>query len=339
MAYSIPFSQVEQLGFHFPGARAWMEKGREAEMARDAALITTGNTTVPAELTAYIDPQVVEILTAPRRAREIFPEMKKGDWTTSYAKWRVDELTGSTQPYSDYADGTTSGVNSNWPTRQQYLFQTSITYGDLETAASGVARMNLASAKQRAAATVLDIDGNKFALLGVNGKEVYGILNDPNLPAAITAAAVGTGNSTKWEDKSTVQIYNDILALFSELVSQSAGLIDQNTTLRLCLSPGMSVKLGAATGFNVSVLDMVKKYFADITIVTVPELASLAAGETVLLVAPEVNGTPSGYIGYSEKMMAGRIVPELSAFKQKFVSSTYGGVILQPFAIAQMTGV
>ena len=112
--------------------------------------------------------------------------------------------------------------------------------------------MNLASAKQRAAATVLDIDGNKFALLGVAGKEVYGILNDPNLPAAITAAAVGTGDSTKWEDKTTVQIYNDILALFSELVAQSAGLIDQNTPLRLCLSPGMSVKLGAATGLNCS---------------------------------------------------------------------------------------
>lgn len=333
----ISFKQAEQYGFRFPQARAWMTGDRNT-LARDAALITTPNTTVPPELLAYIDPMVVEIMTAPRRAREIFPEMKKGDWTTPYSKWRMDEVTGSTQPYSDYANGTTSGVNSEWATRQQYLFQTAITYGDLEVAMSGVAKLNLAAAKQRAAATKLDIDANKFALNGVAGREVYGILNDPNLPAAITAGAAGQGGSTKWDDKTTVQIYNDVLALFSELVSQTAGLIDQNAPLKLCLSPGMAVKLGAATDFNVSVLDMIQKYFPNLTIVTVPELSSATAGETALMLAEEINGTPVGYIGYGEKMMAGRVIPDLSSFRQKFVSTTYGGVVLQPMGIAQMTG-
>lgn len=338
MKPDISFQQAKQYGFNFPQARAWMTGDRNA-LARDAALITTPNSTVPAELLAYIDPMVVEILTAPRRAREIFPEMKKGDWTTPYAKWRMDEVTGSTQPYSDYANGTTSGVNSQWATRQQYLFQTSITYGDLEVAMSGVAKLNLASAKQKAAATVLDIDANKFALNGVAGREVYGILNDPNLPAAITAAATGTGSSTKWEDKTTVNIYNDVLALFSELATQSEGLIDQDSALKLCLSPGMAVKLGAATDFNVSVKDMIMKYFPNLTIITVPELASTSAGETVMMLAEEVNGTPVGYIGFGEKIMAGRIVPDMSSFRQKYVGTTYGGVVLQPYAIASMTGV
>ena len=333
----ISFEQAKQYGFTFPQARAWMTGDKHA-LARDAALITTPNSTVPAELLAYIDPMVVEILTAPRRAREIFPEQKKGDWTTSYAKWRMDEYTGKTQPYSDYANGTTSGVNSEWATRQQYLFQTSITYGDLETAVSGVAKINLAASKQKAAATVIDIDSNKFALLGVAGREIYGILNDPNLPSSITAPATGTGSSRKWEDKTTKLIYEDLLKLFSELVSQSNGLIDQSTPLKLCLSPAMSVYLGAATDFNVSVLDMLKKYFSNLTIVTVPEL-STGAGETALMLASEVNGTPTGYIGFGEKMMAGRIIPDMSSFRQKFVSTTYGGVVLQPFAIASMTGI
>lgn len=332
----ISFKQAAQYGFTFPQAREWMIGDRNA-LARDAALITTPNTTVPPELLAYIDPMVVEIMTAPRRAREIFPEQKKGDWTTPYAKWRMDEVTGSTQPYSDYANGTTSGVNPNWATRQQYLFQTSITYGDLEVAMSGVAKLNLASAKQKAAATVLDIDANRFALLGVAGREVYGILNDPNLPAAITAAATGTGGSTKWEDKTTTQIYNDILALFSELSTQSKGLITHDSALKLCVSPAMSVFLGAATDFNVSVLDMLKKYFGNLTIVTVPELTG-QSGETALMLAEEVNGTPVGYIGFGEKMMAGRVIPDMSSFRQKFVATTYGGVVLQPYAIASMTG-
>ena len=262
---------------------------------------------------------VIEILTAPRRAREIFGEEKKGDWTTPYMKWRVDEMTGKTEPYSDYANGTTSGVNSEWQTRVQYVFQTSITYGDFEVDMSSTAKVNLAASKQRAAANVIDIDQNRFYLLGVAGKEIYGILNDPNLPAAITAGATGTGGSTKWADKTTVQIYNDVLALFAQLSEQSSGLIDKDTPLKLCLSPELAVRLGAATDFNVSVLDMLKRYFTRIDIVTVPELHSMTAGETMFLIAPEVNGQRSGTLAFGEKMRAGRVVPDLSSFRQKFV--------------------
>ena len=163
------FEQAKRYGFIFPGARMWATPENRARIAQDAALITTPNTTVPAELLAYIDPMVIEILTAPRRAREIFGEEKKGDWTTPYMKWRVDEMTGKTEPYSDYANGTTSGVNSEWQTRVQYVFQTSITYGDFEVDMSSTAKVNLAVSKQRAAANVIDIDQNRFYLLGVAG--------------------------------------------------------------------------------------------------------------------------------------------------------------------------
>ena len=332
------FEQAKRYGFIFPGARMWVTPENRARIAQDAALITTPNTTVPAELLAYIDPMVIEILTAPRRAREIFGEEKKGDWTTPYMKWRVDEMTGKTEPYSDYANGTTSGVNSEWQTRVQYVFQTSITYGDFEVDMSSTAKVNLAASKQRAAANVIDIDQNRFYLLGVAGKEIYGILNDPNLPAAITAGATGTGGSTKWADKTTVQIYNDVLALFAQLSEQSSGLIDKDTPLKLCLSPELAVRLGAATDFNVSVLDMLKRYFTRIDIVTVPELHSMTAGETMFLIAPEVNGQRSGTLAFGEKMRAGRVVPDLSSFRQKFVGTTYGGIVLMPFAFGQMTG-
>lgn len=332
------FEQARRYGFVFPGARMWLTPENKARIAQDAALVTTPNTTVPAELLAYIDPMVIEIMTAPRRAREIFGEEKKGDWTTPYAKWRVDEMTGRTEPYSDYANATTSGINSEWQTRPQYVFQTTITYGDLEVAMSSVAKVNLAASKQRAAANVIDIDQNRFYLLGVADKEIYGILNDPNLPDAITAAPSGTGSSTKWADKTTTQIYNDILALFAELSSQSNGLIDRDTPLKLCLSPEMAVRLGAATDFNVSVLDMLTRYFSSISIVTVPELHSMTAGETVFLIAPEVNGQKSGVLAFGDKMIAGRVVPDLSSLRQKFVGTTYGGIVLMPFAFAQMTG-
>ena len=68
------FEQAAQYGFVFPNARMWLSPENRARIAEDAALVTTPNTTVPAELLAYIDPMVIEIMTAPRRAREIFGE-------------------------------------------------------------------------------------------------------------------------------------------------------------------------------------------------------------------------------------------------------------------------
>lgn len=336
---SLTISQAKQYGFVFEGARDWNTPENRARIVQDAALATQPNTAVPVEFAAYIDPIVIEILTAPRNARRLFREEKKGDWTTPYAKFRISEMVGGTEEYSDYANGVTSDVNNEWMSRAQYRFQTTITYGDLEVALASAAKLNLASDKQRAAATRLEIDANKFYLLGVAGEPIYGIFNDPNLPSAITAGATGTGDSTKWADKTTKAIYDDILALFAELAGQSNGLIDQTTPLKLCLSPAMNAYLGSATDFNVNVKKMLDSYFTSLEIVIVPELASMDGDQTVFLIAPVVGGQKSATLAFGEKMRSGRVIPDLSSFRQKFVGTTYGGIVYMPFAFASMTGV
>jgi len=324
------FQEMAHAGFHFSGARAWID-GNVPALAQDAALITTPNTTVPVEFTAYVDPLVVEILTGVRNARAVFEEVKKGDWTTSYEKWRADEIVGTTQPYSDYQSGTTSDVNSNWIAREQYVYQTTIKYGDREVDMAAQAKIELAASKQRAAATIIDIDANKFYLLGVAGKNIYGILNDPNLPNAVSVTA--------WGSKTTANIYADILtSLFGTLASNSGGHITNATPLKLLVSPDMNVLLGKATDYNVSVLDMLNKYFTSLEVVVIPELHSQLSGETIFMIAPEVNGTPTGQLAFGDKMRMGRVVPEMSSFRQKVVATTYGGLVYQPFAFASITG-
>ena len=65
------------------------------QLANDAAMVTAANSGVPVEFTSYIDPMVIPILTATRGAREIFGEAKKGDWTTSYARFQAIEKSTS----------------------------------------------------------------------------------------------------------------------------------------------------------------------------------------------------------------------------------------------------
>ena len=344
------FLKAQQAGFFFWGSpRKWIDTRVDArtgehyianmrELAQDAALMSTPNTTVPAEFTAYMDTEVTEILTAPRAATELFAEEKKGSWTTTYEKWRVQELTGKSEPYSDYAQGTASGYNAEWATRGQYLFQTTITAGDLEVAMSAEARINLLAEKQRAAATVLAIDRNAFYLLGVEGQPVYGVLNDPNLPEAITAAPTGTSSSTRWADKDTRAVYDDILAMFAELAANANGRITPSDPLKLAVSPASNVYLGTTNDYGKTVMDMVRQFFTNLTVVVIPELQS-DSETTALLVAPSVMGQKTAILGYSEILRTGRVVYEMSSMRQKWTSTTYGGIVKQPFAICQMTGI
>ena len=347
------FAKARAAGFHFWGApRMWIHTAKDAqtgqryianlrELAQDAALagatVTAPNTTVPVEFTAYIDTDVTEILTAPRAATALFPEEAKGNWTTTYDKFRIQELTGSTEPYSDYAQGTTSNYNAEWATRGQYLFQTTINAGDLELAMSAEAKINLLAEKQRAAATVLAIDANAFYLHGVAGLPIYGILNDPNLPAAITAAPVGTDKSTQWASKTTVQIYNDILAMFAELAANSNGLITPSDPLKLAVPPASNVYLGTTNDYGKSAMDLVRQYFPNLSVVVIPELQT-ASETTALLAAPSVMGQKTAVLAYSEKLRTGRVICDMSSVRQKWTSTTYGGIVKLPFAICQMTG-
>lgn len=329
MANYPSFREAASKGFVFPEARAWIG---QPGMAQDAALVTAANTTVPVELTAYIDPRVIEILTAVRNARALFPEVQKGDWTTTYDKWAVSEMTGASQPYTDYANGVTSGVNYEWMSREQYVFQTTITYGDKDLDVSAKAKIDLAAAKQTAAARTLDIDSNKFALLGVEGKAIYGVLNDPNLPAS-------TAVSTAWASQTAEGIYNDInTLLFSPLSTNSGGHITYDTPLKLAVSPAMNSFLGKTNSYGKTVLEMLKNQFSGIEVVIIPELASLTAGDTIFLIAPELDGMPSAELPFGVKMRAGRLVPGLSHWSQKYVASTYGGIVYRPFCFASIYG-
>ena len=337
MNFAQAINKMRDKGVVFDGAKAFIDAKNMDRIVADAALVTQMNGGVPAVMTTYVDPMVVEILQAPTNARAIFGETKKGDWTNSHAVFKAVEYTGESTEYTDYGNGAMADVNVTYPTRENYIAQTHIRYGEREMAVSARGLINLASEKQKSAASIINREQNKFYLYGVAGREIYGLLNEPNLPEALTPATVDT-DKTLWEDKTTRQVYDDILALAAELFKNSNGRIDEKSPLVLAVAPEQNVQLGKATDFNVSVKDMLDKYFDNITYVTLPELAA-TSGNTVLLAAKTVDGSPTAQLAYSEKMRAFQLVPNTSSWEQKFAFGTYGCVLYRPFAVATMTGV
>lgn len=324
----------KQYGIDLSGYKKLADR---ASMTMDADLITTANTQIPAELLTYFDNKAIEILTQKRAATEIFDEVKVGSRADTTRKFRTLENTGYTQPYGDYADNGKSDVNYNFPVRENYLFETTITYGDQEEAESARARINLVADKQNAAAHNIAIDTNRFYFNGVSGLENYGILNQPNLPAAIVAANGAAGTAT-WSTKTGTEIYNDIVALMSDMAARSGGLVDQQTRYKLVVGPSSNAQLNKLNAFGTEpVLALIKRNFPNLEVVVAPEYDDTT--KKIQLIAVEVAGQRTGECAYSEKMIAGRIVPFLSSFRQKFMAGVWGTVIYRPVFVSTMTGI
>lgn len=306
------------------------------QIAMDAALTTSPNITVPVQLLSYWEPKAIKVLTAKRSATDIFPEVKKGKFSDQKIFFKQLEEVGSTKPYSDFSNSGRADINYNFPSRDNYRFQDFITIGDLENEMLSEAKISLVSDKQMSAATAIAIDTNKYYLFGVSGREIFGILNDPDALPAIAPLTVNT-NQTKWANKTTQQRYNDVLELFKELSGNLGGLVNQNSNITLAISPTLNVMLGAATDFNVSVLDMLNKFFQHLRLVIVPELES-STSQTMMMIVDEVMGQRTGECVSSEKFRTYQPYRKHSSLSQKLAGATSGAVIYNHAAVAIMEG-
>jgi len=309
-------------------------------LAMDAqpALVTVSNSGIPAFLSTFVDPKLIEVLVSPMKAAEIVGgELKKGDWTTQTAMFPMVESTGETSSYGDYSENGSVGVNSNFPQRQSYHYQVMTQWGEKELEQAGLAKIDWANRMNIASALTLNKFQNKTYFFGVAGLQNYGLLNDPALSAPI-APTTKTAGGTTWALGTALEILNDVTKLYKELQTQAGGLVDLNSTMTLAMSPLSEVYLTKTTEFNVNVADLLKKNYPNLTIKTAPEYSTVS-GELVQLMVDEIEGQRTADTAFTEKMRAHPVVVGSSSYKQKKSQGTWGTIIYRPFGIAQMIGV
>jgi hypothetical protein len=313
---------------------AGKEFGSLDSVAMDAQpeLITVGNAGIPAFLSNYLDPRLIEVIVSPMKAAEIAGETKKGDWVTTVTTFIMVESTGEVVAYGDYANGGNADSNSNFPQRQSFHYQTFTQWGEKELAYSGLAGIDLASRKNVASALVLNKFQNSSYFYGIVGLQNYGLLNDPSLSAPIVPAIAGGWNASTAE-----QILADIIRLFQQIISQTGGTVDQDARMTMALSPGNSVNLNKTNQFNVNVFDQIRKNFPNLIVKTAPEYLS-ASGELVQLIVDEYEGQETVTVAFTEKMRAHAMVIGSSNFSQKKSQGTWGAIYFRPAFVAQMLG-
>lgn len=351
---SLDFENAKEKGIVAPFASDFMAfdsvNGRDSinfkktaeNLAMDAAL--NNNVGLPAAFYQYISPEIVPVLFAPNNATKLARETKYGDFTTEFMQFPVEEIVGGVQPYSDYDDAVSTDVNYNFPVRENFRFQTTIKFGDLEAEKAAVAKIQLAARKQKAAAAIIAKASNRFYLFGVAGKQTYGLLNDPNLNSAISPVA-DSQSATTWAAKTAADptaaaniVFADINKLVAELSRTAGGHFDANSPMVLGISNEMAPYLNLASQFGVTARQLIKETYPNMEVVQIPELSTVS-GEELYLTMGEVDGIAVAETAYSEKYRLGRLIPETSSFKQKASGATFGGVVKMPAFIATMTGI
>lgn len=326
-----------------------------ASMAMDAAgnLVTDPNAAIPAMLTTAIDPDVIRVVFTPLQMAKILGgEKKAGDWLEETRIFPVIEETGEVSSYDDFSNNGRAGVNFNYPQFQSYLYQTIVGYGEREVERAGLMRINYVSDLQRAASGLLNRFGNLAYAFGITGLQNYGLINNPYLSAYLSPAVKAWGGTT-WFNGSTPaatanEVYNDILAVVTQLISQTNGAMDMDAPMTLALSPQSQLAMKFTNAFGISVAELLKQGFPNMKVVPAPQYGQRTAvnpqgyssvGNAFQVIVDDIDSQKVAYPAFNEKLRTHKLIPELSAWKQKMTSGVWGTITRMPMGVAGMLGV
>ncbi|CEF40334.1 hypothetical protein AA0312_0706 [Acetobacter tropicalis NRIC 0312] len=336
-------AELNRLGFIMPQARGMIANALLATdaMALDAqpALSTSANAGIPAFMSAWVDPALIKVAFAPMRAAELLGEVRKGDWVTRTAIFPMLETTGEISSYGDWNANGQVSLNPSYPERQSYHYQVFLSWGEMELALAGQARLQWVASLREAAALKLNKFQNQTYFFGVSGLRLYGYLNDPRLPAAITPAIKAAGGTT-WDTATPEERQDDVIALINQLRKQTAGLVDTETPMVLGLSPTRMGLLTRRNSFGLSAASLLKDTYPNLRFVQAVEYGDATGStvQTMQIMAEHVDAQKTAETAFTEKLRAHAVVTDASAWKQKLSQGTWGAIIYMPAGIATMTG-
>ena len=310
--------------------------------------VTTASISTPVQFLQTWLPGFVRIITAARKIDELIGTMTVGNWEDEEIVQGTLEPLGEAALYGDYTNVPLSSWNANFERRTVIRWEKGILVGLLEDARSARVRINNAAEKRNAASTSLEIKRNSVGFYGYNGgnNRTYGFLNDPTLPAYVTAAATGTGSATTWASKTFLNITADIRGMFARLQAASQDTIDlEKTPLTLGLATAVAQYLTVTSDFGISVRQWLRETYPNVRVVSAPELSAANGGANVAYLYPDKvdDGSSDGGLTWKQlvpaKFYALGTEKRAKGYVEDFSNATAGVILARPYAVQRLTGI
>lgn len=315
-------------------------------VAMDSALSTSPNVGVPLPNLTLFNPNIIPVLFSQDATAELLPNHVSGSFGTLYQTFTISETVGASQGYSDLTTAPTADVNFNYLNREQYRFESSIIYGDLEVETASLGQINLIAQKQEALARTIAKDHERINLFGVKGMSLYGFLNCPDYPNeknALTVTITGNKQTFKWDEKATDKesganhIAADVVEMFSDICTRTQGLVSQKDDFVLVLSPRDNARLTTINTYGVSCIDIIKSTIPHLSVCVLPQLNTAnGEGRKIMLYTKAIDGNETGTFEFTERLTMGKIIQQPKSVLQACRAGTWGAIIKQPQVFSVM---
>lgn len=310
--------------------------------------LTSPSIAAPVQFLQFFLPGIVQYLTAARQIDELVGVATVGDWQDEQIVQRAVETTGSAVPYGDQTNVPFMNWNPQFVTRTIVQYEAGFRIGRKEEMRSAKAGFNSPDEKRRASSLALDIARNDVGFYGYNGgnNATYGFLNDPNLPAYVEVAPTGTGSSTLWSSKTTLEIISDILTALQSLRTQSKNVIDvKKTPITMAVAMSAVDYLSTPTDLGYSVQEWLTENYSNVRVCSAPQLDSAHSSLNVFyLYADNVaDGSTDGGSTFIQmvptKFMVVGVAQNAKGYEEDYTNATAGVMVKRPFAVVRRFGI
>jgi len=260
--------------------------------ANFTAMATTPSMPTPIQFLQSWLPGFVKVMTAARKIDEIVGIKTVGSWEDAEIVQGIVEPSATMTEYGDFTNIPLASWNTNFERRSIVRGEMGMAVGTLEEGRAAAMRMNSADTKRQGAAIALEVFRNAVGFYGWNSgnNRTFGLLNDPSLPAMISAPSLG------WATADFKKITGDIRACVVQLRTQSQDQIDpEKVDITLAIPTNKVDFLSVSTDFGISVRDWVKQTYPRMRITSAPELTAADSGDDVMyMFAEEIDGSIDG---------------------------------------------
>lgn len=302
-------------------------------------LLTPTNLAFPAGLLTNISPNMVEIVLKKRTAENVMGgKLKLLEWHQNDIIVPIVEKAGEVSGYADYDNAPAAGTNATFARRGHYRFSSSVKVGRLQSMQMSEARVSLEQSNLDAALEALAI---QFNSIGFNGWRdanatypIWGILNDPDLPAYKEAGFASDGSAT------FQQVYDEIRSAVQELIVQSGNHLDLNSPYRVCMANSIFMSMTSINALGTTpVIDAIRLVIPNLTFEMIPEFEKAHNNENdVIYVIGESNVggvKATGDLGFSELALASNTVAYENHTSQVMSSGSVGAVFYKPYNVVR----
>ena len=349
-------AKLEKIGLGFSDAFLSAQAPVVAS-AMDAGTVAPVNTPqngTPLQFLQSALPGSINVMTVVRKADAVAPIVIAGDWHGQEVYLKTMEHFGTPSQYSDHGGLVLADFSEGSETRDIARFELGLQGGKLEDARAGATGTNPNGEKRSALASAFENLRNDVAFNGFNigNSKIYGILNDPNLPAYIAVANNDAGNSTAWSAKDNAEKIADISTALNALSVQAGGNIDI-TSDALCLEVPLSVlgefsKSDSSFTNGLTVRAWLTENYSNVEIVSVPQYDGADAESNVFVLKAKkvpseagaaLGGLPMAQIVPSRMMALGSAQNAKGGVTEGYTSALAGVFVAHPWAIVRYTGI